>query len=157
MDINNIIDKGSFGDVIPIDNGKVKKIYRDVNNEFRLSAFIKEIYVLSFMKQQKINNSIKSYSIKKYEITLKRYISSLYEKMFYDNIERKQIISQLLSLIHNLHCHGILHRDIKPKNILIGENDKLFLCDFGSSTPINNVPIPKSTCYTSYMYLQPKF
>jgi serine/threonine protein kinase len=33
--------------------------------------------------------------------------------------------------VHYAHCSGILHRDLKPKNILVGTNDQPYVADFG--------------------------
>ena len=39
--------------------------------------------------------------------------------------------AQLLRGVHALHSSGILHRDLKPDNILINETCELRICDFG--------------------------
>ena len=41
-----------------------------------------------------------------------------------------------------LHHHGILHRDVKPENILIGIDGTAFLADFGVSSCITDVTTP---------------
>jgi serine/threonine protein kinase len=41
---------------------------------------------------------------------------------------------QLLAGVSRLHHDGILHRDIKPYNLLITEEDSVKICDFGLST-----------------------
>ena len=43
----------------------------------------------------------------------------------------KEIAGDLISALHYLHSHRILHRDIKPQNILLDSSGKAKLCDFG--------------------------
>ena len=38
---------------------------------------------------------------------------------------------QLVSALYYLHSHRILHRDMKPQNILLGKGGVVKLCDFG--------------------------
>ncbi|GAB6095815.1 DUF1566 domain-containing protein [Desulfatiferula olefinivorans] len=40
---------------------------------------------------------------------------------------------QVLSGLSCLHFHGIIHRDIKPFNILVTDEDRVKICDFGLS------------------------
>ena len=49
--------------------------------------------------------------------------------------EKKEIyIYQMINAVKQIHAKGIIHRDIKPANFFIGENDKLYLGDFGTAT-----------------------
>ncbi|KAJ7544459.1 hypothetical protein O6H91_09G079900 [Diphasiastrum complanatum] len=41
------------------------------------------------------------------------------------------IAKQLVQALHYLHSHRIIHRDMKPQNILIGAGGIVKLCDFG--------------------------
>ena len=61
------------------------------------------------------------------------YISSIYNdgdiKRYYIILRRS--IYQMINAVKQVHDKGIIHRDIKPENFFIGENDKLYLGDFG--------------------------
>jgi fused-like protein len=46
--------------------------------------------------------------------------------------EQVQIIAcQLVSALYYLHSHRIMHRDMKPQNILLCKDNRVKLCDFG--------------------------
>jgi casein kinase 1 len=47
------------------------------------------------------------------------------------------IADQMIRILEWLHCSGVIHRDIKPQNWLVGKGElanKVFLIDFGVST-----------------------
>ena len=43
----------------------------------------------------------------------------------------RKIACQLVKALYYLHSHRILHRDMKPQNILLGKGGVVKLCDFG--------------------------
>ncbi|KAJ9461799.1 Mitogen-activated protein kinase kinase kinase 2 [Diplonema papillatum] len=50
----------------------------------------------------------------------------------------RNFTKQILAGLAYLHDHGVIHRDIKGDNMLIGEGNVIKLCDFGSSRQFSN-------------------
>lgn len=64
---------------------------------------------------------------------------------------------QVLGALRNAHAAGVLHRDVKPANVLIGDGDRVVLTDFGIATVEGDPSITQSgTVLGSPAYLAPE-
>ena len=63
------------------------------------------------------------------EHDLRSYLDNLKEPLSLSEI--KCIVRQLLSALAYMHEHWIIHRDLKTPNILINNDGRACLCDFG--------------------------
>lgn len=50
-----------------------------------------------------------------------------------DEAQASKYIAQLASAVNHCHKNGIIHRDIKLENVMLGKNNELKLIDFGLS------------------------
>jgi serine/threonine protein kinase len=71
-----------------------------------------------------------------YPVDLHSLINSHRKK--YDKSMIKKWMYQLLSAIRFCHSEEIIHRDVKPQNIMIDARQELKLCDFGSAISFHN-------------------
>jgi len=62
-------------------------------------------------------------------------------------------IYQLVAGMEHIHKHQILHRDIKPRNLLVNSNCELKICDFGlarvNMTGMTPLAMPRMTDYVA--------
>lgn len=165
-----IIHKNAIG------KGSYSKVYSGYHKDTKLEIALKKI---SFSKLhsnvkdkviseinilQKMNhpNIIKLYEYKfdgDYLLLVTEYCKDgdleQWMKNDHNIIEKIDIIKQIVTGIEYMHTNNILHRDIKPQNILL-HNNIIKICDFGFSTIIKEHNMMFNTICGTPLYMSPE-
>ena len=70
--------------------------------------------------------------------------------------EVRLIAKQLVRALHYLHENRIIHRDMKPQNILIGSNGNVKLCDFGFARAMSCNTMMVTSIKGTPLYMAPE-
>ena len=130
---------GNFGSVSVDAEGHAVKTYFSDAQE----AALREITILPIVQS---DNVIKMYSTKYTSdvkrVSMERAIGSVHDLITshsvdgiaqYNNSTCQKIMDTLLTAIQHVHQIGVMHRDVKPENIMILEDGRFKLCDFSLS------------------------
>lgn len=70
--------------------------------------------------------------------------------------EAARIVADVADALHQAHLKGIVHRDVKPRNILLDKDEKVYVTDFGLAvTEEGQLREPGGVCGT-FAYLAPE-
>ncbi|GMM30984.1 mitogen-activated protein kinase [Martiniozyma asiatica (nom. inval.)] len=150
----SILGKGSYGTVcsaIDINNNNnpiaIKKVCKIFTKDVLLKRALREVKLMIFFRGHK--NIISLIDI---DLSYKKPYEGLYcfqELMDHDlarvivgsaqfsNLMIQSFIYQILCGIKYIHSADVIHRDIKPNNILVTAQGILKICDFGLARGIN--------------------
>lgn len=70
--------------------------------------------------------------------------------------EIRKIAIQLIQALHVLHSNCIIHRDMKPQNILIGSKQQIKLCDFGFARAMSHDASVVTSIKGTPLYMAPE-
>uniref|UniRef100_A0A1A9VDD2 Cyclin-dependent kinase 5 homolog n=1 Tax=Glossina austeni TaxID=7395 RepID=A0A1A9VDD2_GLOAU len=151
------IGEGTYGTVFKGRNREtmeivaLKRVRLDEDDEGVPSSALREICLL---KELKHKNIVRLYDVlhseKKLTLVfehcdqdLKKYFDSLNGDI--DMAVCRSFMLQLLRGLAFCHSHNVLHRDLKPQNLLINKNGELKLADFGLARAFG-IPVK---CYSA--------
>jgi serine/threonine protein kinase len=58
-------------------------------------------------------------------------VMTYYNQSLFDIKDKTKIMVKLIDIMENIHSQYVIHRDIKPQNFMIDEEDNIFIIDFG--------------------------
>ena len=165
--VKGVLGKGSYGEVRLCVHGRTKeafavKIYpkkflrdkvkrQNIQNEKDILAQVDNEHIIRMFRVVEGAQSI--YLLTEYagRQSLHEALSDPYGGTF-SEAEARQVLSQLCKAIVYLHQHGIVHRDIKLHNVLVNDDKKLKLIDFGFALKLREEELISVFCGTpSYM------
>tara|TARA_B110000285_G_scaffold43900_1_gene48839 strand:+ start:799 stop:1647 length:849 start_codon:yes stop_codon:yes gene_type:complete len=137
------LGNGNFGSVYKgqhyKNDNKVAIKFESIHSEIKLLQH--ETTVLKYLYEHNTRNIPAVYWYGLYNdntcLVMTLYDCSLYDYILSKKVlsisKIKSIICQLINILHSIHDNCVIHRDIKPQNIMI-KNGELYLIDFGFST-----------------------
>lgn len=132
------LGKGGQGSVFKITSKRdsLTYVYKQYKNQ---AALERETSILSQIDNEFI---IKPICIDKHEVGLMLPLlkgGDLTRRQDISDRQLKLWIAQLITAVEYLHKRGIVHLDIKPKNLGLNENNNLVLFDFGLSKRVESI------------------
>jgi eukaryotic-like serine/threonine-protein kinase len=124
--------------------------------------FLREIKVLAKLEHPNITSFRTAFRLNEELLMIMEYVegSSLSRRLAQQRLELWRAVdyaAQVLSALSHAHQCGVLHRDVKPSNILIGAGDRVKLTDFGIASLVADpgLTITGGTVGTLY-YMAPE-
>lgn len=151
------IGEGTYGTVFKAKNREtqeivaLKRVRLDDEDDGVPSSALREICLLKELKHRNIirlldvlHGENKLTLVFEYcDQDLKKYFDSCNGEIDSDTV--KSFMQQLLRGLSFCHSHNVLHRDLKPQNLLINKNGELKLADFGLARAFG-IPVK---CYSA--------
>ncbi|NXS62087.1 STK36 kinase, partial [Brachypteracias leptosomus] len=165
--VQEVIGEGSFGRVY---KGRRKHSAQVVALKFipkvglsekELKNLQREIEIMRGLRHPNIIQMLDSFKTDKEVVVVTDYAEGELFQILEDDgtlpeAQVQAIAAQLVSALYYLHSHRILHRDMKPQNILLGKDGLVKLCDFGFARAMSIHTMVLTSIKGTPLYMSPE-
>ncbi|XP_073505171.1 serine/threonine-protein kinase 36 [Phyllobates terribilis] len=162
-----LIGEGSFGRVYKgrrKHSGEVvalKFIPKVGRSEKELRGLKREIQIMRDLRHPNIVRMLDSCETEREVVVVTEYAEGELFQILEDDGSLsedlvKEVSAQLVSALYYLHSHRILHRDMKPQNILLGKDGTVKLCDFGFARELSLDTLMVRSIKGTPLYMSPE-
>ncbi|KAM9248984.1 serine/threonine-protein kinase 36 isoform 2-T2 [Dugong dugon] len=162
-----MIGEGSFGRVY---KGRrkysaqvvaLKFIPKLGRSEKELRNLQREIEIMRGLRHPNIIHMLDSFETDKEVVVVTDYAEGELFQILEDDGKLPEdqvqaIAAQLVSALYYLHSHRILHRDMKPQNILLAKGGGIKLCDFGFARAMSTNTMVLTSIKGTPLYMSPE-
>jgi len=139
----------------------LKFISKVNKSEKELRNLKSEIEILRSLHHENIIELLDSYETDKEVVVVTEYADGELFGLLEDDgtlpEEQVRLIAcQLVSALHYLHSHRIMHRDMKPQNILLCKDNRVKLCDFGFARAMSVETMVLTSIKGTPLYMSPE-
>ena len=175
-DIKAKIGEGTFGKIYLVEKGgmqyAMKKIVGTTN--FEISSLRHEYEILSFLSTNRKINIINIYGTQSKRLDRTTYVMYILMELaisdwekdimsrgkalhYYSERELIYILKSLIKTFSQLQAENVSHRDIKPQNILICQNNIFKVADFGEAKELlkNKANTDNQTIRGTELFMSP--
>lgn len=152
-----LLGSGGMGEVLLVQDQDiarkvaVKRLLPEANDPFLLARFVDEIRTVGRLEHPNIvpvhdvgvDDQGRYFFVMKYVEgeTLEQIIRKLAEgdpdyHRRYSFERRIEIMLDVLNALDYAHGHGVIHRDVKPANVMVGRYGEVVLMDWGIAKPV---------------------
>lgn len=174
FNVNRILGKGGFGTVYKgmLQDGSIVAVKKsDKVDEMQVDQFVNEVFILTQIDHSHIVKLLGCCLETEVPLLVYEHVSNgtlshhLHDKGHLSTLSwenRLRIASEIADALDYLHSYGsaaIFHRDIKSNNILLDENLRAIVADFGISRPVSakKTHLTASVLQGTYGYLDPEY
>ena len=131
----------------------LKKIFDAFQNSTDAQRTFREIMFLQELNQHHHDNIIRLLNVLKADNDKDIYLVFEYMEInlhaviranILEEVHKKYIIYQCIKAIHYMHSGELLHRDMKPSNVLLNSDCAVKLCDFGLARSVADMDDEKA-------------
>jgi len=155
-----LLGAGGMGEVLLVQDQDiarkvaVKRLLPDANDPISLARFVDEIRTVGRLEHPNIvpvhdvgvDDDGRYFFVMKYvegetleQIIRKLSMGDVEYHRIYTMERRVEIMISVLNALEYAHAHGVIHRDVKPANVMVGRYGEVVLMDWGIAKPVDAV------------------
>ena len=163
----DVVGEGSFGQVWKarkvgaLQTVAIKLIPKAGKKEKEIQGLRQEIDILKTLRHENIIQMLDAFETPSDFCVVTEFAQGeLFEILESDTSLSEEVVQtiakQLVAALHYLHSNRIIHRDMKPQNILISADGTVKLCDFGFARAMSQDTFVLTSIKGTPLYMAPE-